>query len=183
MKTCLFPDQFCAGFVLGAAAGWVEARPGERAERAHQVVEGVRLQEIPSRELAGLLERPGLQQVREWLAALERLSPLRQSATFKMVYSRRMEIRWRWSGSGASGRPGSPTRCLTTTLTTVGAAGGSLQLCLTSSAATARRPSCTTSCTWWASRRTSTASDFGTTHSRIRGAARPSSAGSTADSP
>ena len=46
MKMCLFPDEFCAGFVLGAAAGWVEARPGERAERAHQVVEGVRLQEM-----------------------------------------------------------------------------------------------------------------------------------------
>ena len=58
-----FPVNLSESDVLGAAAGWVEARPGERAERAHQVVEGVRLQEIPSRELAGLLERPGLQQV------------------------------------------------------------------------------------------------------------------------
>ena len=35
-----FPVNLSESDVLGAAAGWVEARPGERAESAHQVVEG-----------------------------------------------------------------------------------------------------------------------------------------------
>ena len=52
----------------------------------------MRLGDIPSRDILALLDRPGLKSMRDKLAALERLSPLRQSDTYKMVNSRGMEM-------------------------------------------------------------------------------------------
>ena len=83
-----FPINMSESEVLAAAAAWVEEEPRERQGLAVRVVEGVRLGDIPTRDIMNLLHRPGLKGVREQLAALERISPLRQSDTYKMVNSR-----------------------------------------------------------------------------------------------
>jgi hypothetical protein len=62
--------------------------------------------------MLALLDRPGLQSCRDQLAALERLSPLRQSDTFKMVNSRGMEMAVvRVGGFGPSGITNTSSYC------------------------------------------------------------------------
>ena len=79
-----------------------------------RVVEGVRLADIPSRDILALLDRPGLKSMRDKLAALERLSPLRQSDTYKMVNSRGMEMAVvRVGGFGPSGITNTISYCHT----------------------------------------------------------------------
>ena len=78
-----------------------------RLRWSDQLVDGVRLVDIPTRDIACMLDRPGLKTIKvqkefisseyknifqDKLAALERLSPLRQSDTYKMVNSRGMEM-------------------------------------------------------------------------------------------
>ena len=78
------------------------------------MVEGVRLADIPSRDILALLDRPGLKSMRDKLAALERLSPLRQSDTYKMVNSRGMEMAVvRVGGFGPSGITNTISYCHT----------------------------------------------------------------------
>ena len=74
----------------------------------------MRLADIPSRDILALLDRPGLKSMRDKLAALERLSPLRQSDTYKMVNSRGMEMAVvRVGGFGPSGITNTISYCHT----------------------------------------------------------------------
>lgn len=87
-----FPINMAESDVLGAAVEWIEHDLAARQHLADSVVDGVRLTDIPSRDMVVLIDRPGLMSLRDKLAALERLSPLRQSDTFKMVNSRGMKM-------------------------------------------------------------------------------------------
>jgi len=87
-----FPINMSESDVLAAAACWIEHDLTSRLHWADQVVNGVRLVDIPSRDIIGMMDRPGLKTMKDKLAALERLSPLRQSDTYKMVNTRGMEM-------------------------------------------------------------------------------------------
>jgi len=87
-----FPINMSESDVLAAAAAWIEHDLSSRLRWADQVVDAVRLVDIPSRDIVGMMDRPALKTVKDKLAALERLSPLRQSDTYKMVNSRGMEM-------------------------------------------------------------------------------------------
>ena len=109
-----FPINLTESEVLAAAARWLEHDLAGRLALADRVVEGVRLADIPSRDILTLLDRPGLKVVRDKLAALERLSPLRQSDTYKMVNSRGMEMAVvRVGGFGPSGITNTISYCHT----------------------------------------------------------------------
>eukprot|EP00092_Neocalanus_flemingeri_P004041 GFUD01004350.1.p1 GENE.GFUD01004350.1~~GFUD01004350.1.p1 ORF type:complete len:633 (+),score=147.40 GFUD01004350.1:208-2106(+) len=87
-----FPINMSESDVLVAAASWIEHDLTARLHWAGQVVDGVRLVDIPSQDILQIMDRPGLKKIKDKLAALERLSPLRQSDTHKMVNSRGMEM-------------------------------------------------------------------------------------------
>ena len=87
-----FPVNLTECEVLAATADWLEHDLGCRLAFSDEIVAGVRLDDIPTREMSGLMDRPGLKSMKDKLAALERLSPLRQSDTYKMVNSRGMEM-------------------------------------------------------------------------------------------
>jgi len=87
-----FPINMSESDVLAAAAAWIEHDLTSRLRWADQVVDAVRLVDIPSRDIVGMMDRPALKTMKDKLAALERLSPLRQSDTYKMVNSRGMEM-------------------------------------------------------------------------------------------
>ena len=99
-----FPVNITESEVLTATASWLEHDLAARLAFSDQMVAAVRLADIPSRDMAGIMERPGLKCMKDKLAALERLSPLRQSDTYKMVNSRGMEMAVvRVGGFGTSG--------------------------------------------------------------------------------
>ena len=99
-----FPVNITESEVLTATASWLEHDLAARLAFSDQMVAAVRLADIPSRDMAGIMERPGLACMKDKLAALERLSPLRQSDTYKMVNSRGMEMAVvRVGGFGTSG--------------------------------------------------------------------------------
>ena len=99
-----FPVNLTECEVLSATADWLEHDLGCRLTFSDELVAGVRLDDIPSRDMAGMMDRPGLRSMKDKLAALERLSPLRQSDTYKMVNSRGMEMAVvRVGGFGTSG--------------------------------------------------------------------------------
>jgi len=87
-----FPINMSETDVLAAAASWIEHDLTSRLCWADQVVNAVRLVDIPSRDIIDMMERPAFKTLKDKLAALERLSPLRQSDTYKMVNSRGMEM-------------------------------------------------------------------------------------------
>ena len=122
-----------------------------RLRWSDQLVDGVRLVDIPTRDIACMLDRPGLKTIKvqkefisseyknifqDKLAALERLSPLRQSDTYKMVNSRGMEMAVVRVGGFTGPTARSRTASATTTSTTRTGPGGSSRPCHTWSAAT-----------------------------------------------
>ena len=99
-----FPVNMTECEVLAATAAWIEHDLATRLRWSDKLVDGVRLVDIPTRDIASMLDRPGLKSIKDKLAALERLSPLRQSDTYKMVNSRGMEMAVvRVGGFGTSG--------------------------------------------------------------------------------
>jgi len=87
-----FPVNMSEFDLFGATAAWIEHDLSNRIKFSEKLVDGVRLVDIPTRDIATMLDRPGLKSIKDKLAALERLSPLRQSDTYKMVNSRGMEM-------------------------------------------------------------------------------------------
>jgi len=87
-----YPVNSTESEILSMAADWLEKDLPNRLQWVHQVIDGVRLSEIPGREIAGVVDRPGLSVIKDRLRTLERLSPLRQSDTFKILNSRGMKM-------------------------------------------------------------------------------------------
>ena len=78
--------------ILSLAADWLEGDLPNRLQWVEQVLAGIRLAEVPGREIASVVDRPGLRTIRDRLRTLERLSPVRQSDTFKILNSRGMKM-------------------------------------------------------------------------------------------
>lgn len=99
-----YPVDCTEGEVLSLAADWLENDLPNRLKWVDQVVDGVRLGEVPGREIGCVVDRPGLRSIRDRLLTLERLSPVRQSDTFKILNSRGMKMALvKVGGFGASG--------------------------------------------------------------------------------
>ena len=87
-----FPINITEADLLEATSAWIEHDLKARLRWSDRLVDSVRLSDIPSKDIAIMLDRPGLPSIKDKLAVLERLSPLRQSDTYKMVNSRGMEM-------------------------------------------------------------------------------------------
>ncbi|XP_023326536.1 kelch-like protein 34 [Eurytemora carolleeae] len=87
-----YPVDTTEGEILSLAADWLESDLPKRLQWVDQVIDGVRLSEVPGREIAGVVDRPGLRSIRDRLRTLERLSPVRQSDTFKILNARGMKM-------------------------------------------------------------------------------------------